>query len=128
MLTAHARPTDCALRMLNCADRFAALHAFPYMLIKVFLAVLLSALFALLRMLIAIVLLVTADNTLQGVVSPDRALACRTSDVFLFSAANLRTGLAGPGMLLADRLSTRTATERMLFTDWFQADLAHSLP
>ncbi len=115
MLLTYARPADCALPMLNCADRLAALNALTNVLVKVLLAVLLPTLVALLRVLFAIVFLIPTDYALQRVIGPDSALACRTYYVLLLAAANLPTGLAGPGMFLADRLSTRAAAKSMFF-------------
>lgn len=50
--------------MFDCADRFAALYTLPYVLIKMLLTILLSTFAAFFHMLVAIVLLISADHTL----------------------------------------------------------------
>ena len=119
MLITNRRSADGALPMLNSADRFAALYAFTYMLVKMLLAILLATFVAFLRVLVAIVFLITADDALQGVVGPNRAFARRTGNMLLFTATDFPASLAGPGVFLADRLSTRAAAQGMLLTDRF---------
>ncbi len=102
MLLTHARAANCAFCVFDGADCFAALHTFPYVLIKMLLTIVLSAFPAFLHMLLAIVLLISADYTLQSVVGSNRALAGGTRNMFLLAATDLPTRLASPAMLLTD--------------------------
>ena len=75
MLFADARAADGTFRLLDRADCLSALNALPYVFIKMFLAVLLSAFVAFLNVFIAVVLLISADDTFQSVIGPICALA-----------------------------------------------------
>src|SRR5713101_2301680 len=113
--------------MLDCADRFAALNTFPYVLIEVFLTVFLSTFPAFLCVLITIILLISADYTLHGVVGSNCALARGACNMFFVTATDLSTRLTRPAMFLADRPPTSAAAESMFLTDWLQPNLTHPL-